>query len=305
MAPQVLYFAIPGIILLIALEGVLLYWHNKEHYDVKDTAASLSMGLGDVIINFVLAAATFGLDMLVYQFRFFDIGFVWWAWILVFFAEDISYYWFHRASHRSRYLWASHVIHHSSQKFNLSTGVRQNWTHTLSGAFVFWLWIPLLGFHPVMLHTVKSFNMIYQFIIHTETVKKLPRPIEWFFNTPSHHRVHHGSDDKYLDKNYAGVLIIWDRLFGTFQREEERPTYGITHNIDTYNPVRIAFHEWGNLFRDASQPVSWKERLRYIFAPPGWRPPPSASLPNPDETTLRKSDTKEPIEPPQEPSLQD
>ncbi|MEM8585373.1 MAG: sterol desaturase family protein, partial [Bacteroidota bacterium] len=131
-------------------------------------------------------------------------------------------------------------------------------------------WLPLVGFHPIMIMIIKSISLIYQFWIHTEAIDKLPSPIEYMFNTPSHHRVHHASDIKYLDRNHAGVLIIWDRMFGTFAQEEERPTYGLTKNIDTHNPLKIATHEWADMIKDQQQPLSWRQRLGYIFGPPGW-----------------------------------
>ncbi|GAB4014021.1 hypothetical protein GCM10028808_35040 [Spirosoma migulaei] len=194
----------------------------------------------------------------------------WWAWVILFFAEDFSYYWFHRTSHSSRYFWASHVVHHSSMKYNLGTALRQTWTGNLSGAFIFWLWLPLVGFSPIAIMTMMSISLLYQFWIHTELINKFPKPIEFIFNTPSHHRVHHGSDLDYLDKNHAGVLIIWDRMFGTFELEQKRPTYGLTTNIDSHNPVRIAFHEWVSIGQDIRRAGSIRAALGYIFGPPGW-----------------------------------
>ena len=272
--PNLVNWAIPAFLLLLVAEAVFSALDQRALFEVRDTFASLAMGLGNVLSNLVVKAFIFG----VYWFVYDATGFFrealgpdrWYAWVLLFFAEDASYYWFHRISHGSRYFWASHVVHHSSQKYNLSTALRQTWTGNLSGSFVFWLWLPLLGFHPVMVMTLQSVSLIYQFWIHTEAIGRLPRPIEWVFNTPSHHRVHHASDVKYLDRNHAGVLIIWDRLFGTFQPEEERPTYGLTTNIDTYNPFRIAFHEWAALWRDVRRPLSWRDRMGYLFGPPGW-----------------------------------
>ncbi|MEM1128708.1 MAG: sterol desaturase family protein [Bacteroidota bacterium] len=270
--PDLIHFAIPAFVLLLVAEAIFSALDQRELYEAKDTAASLSMGLGNVAVNLVAKGVVFALYLGVYQFHLFDIpATAWWAWVLLFFAEDFSYYWFHRVSHGCRYLWASHVVHHSSQRYNLSTALRQTWTGTVSGSFVFWLWLPLLGFHPAMVMTMQAISLIYQFWIHTEAIGKLPRPIEWIFNTPSHHRVHHSSDIKYLDRNHAGILIIWDRLFGTFQEEEETPTYGLTKNIQTYNPFRIAFHEWGDLWQDFRRSgLSWRARLRYVFGPPGW-----------------------------------
>ncbi|MEL6865608.1 MAG: sterol desaturase family protein [Bacteroidota bacterium] len=268
--PNLIHFAIPAFIILMVTEAIFSAYDRRDLYEAKDTASSLSMGIGNVLINLFAKGLVFGAYTLVYSFRLFDLGHAWWVWVILFFAEDISYYWFHRTSHNSRYFWASHVVHHSSQRYNLGTALRQTWTGQVSGSFVFWLWLPLVGFHPLMIMTMQSISLLYQFWIHTEAIGKLPYPIELIFNTPSHHRVHHGSDIKYLDRNHAGVLIIWDRLFGTFTEEEERPVYGLTKNINTYNPVRIAFHEWGDLFQDVWKAKDWRQAVGYLFGPPGW-----------------------------------
>lgn len=268
MPPSIIHIAIPAFIGLLLLEAALNYWQKKDWFEAKDTLSSLAMGIGNQLVGLftkgIVLAAYFG----VYQYRIFELAWSWPYWVLLFFAEDFTYYWFHRTSHGSRYLWASHVVHHSSRKYNLGTALRQTWTGDLSGGFIFWLWLSLLGFHPVMIMMQQSISLLYQFWIHTEAIGKLPRPFEFIFNTPSHHRVHHASDLKYLDKNHAGILIIWDRLFGTFQEEEEHPTYGITRNINTFNPLRIAFLEWVALIRDVKKyPV---HALHYIFGAPGW-----------------------------------
>jgi len=272
--PNLIHLAIPAFVLLLLVEAVISAVGQHDWFEVKDTLASLAMGIGNVLTNLIAKGIVLASFWVLYE----QTGF-WkavltvdkvWVWGVLFFAEDFSYYWFHRISHGSRFFWASHVVHHSSQKYNLATALRQTWTGNLTGTFVFWLWLPLLGFHPIMIVTMQSVSLIYQFWIHTESIKTLPRPIEWFFNTPSHHRVHHSSEVKYLDKNHAGVLIIWDRLFGTFQPEEEHPTYGLTRNVGSYNPFRIAFHEWYDLWTDFKRPLPLKHRLGYVFGPPGW-----------------------------------
>jgi len=266
--PNLIHYAIPAFIVLLLAEAIVGAREQRDWYEIKDTLSSLAMGIGNVLINLLAKGIVLAAFMLVYQFRLFELGWHWWVWGLCFLGEDLSYYWFHRKSHEIRYFWASHVVHHSSQKYNLGTALRQTWTGNLSGTFIFWLWLPLLGFHPVMVATWQSISLLYQFWIHTEAIHKLPRPIEWFFNTPSHHRVHHGSDLKYLDRNHGGVLIIWDRIFGTFQAEAERPTYGLTKNLDSYHPLRIATHEWSDLLSDLRRypQHAWP----YLFAPPGW-----------------------------------
>ena len=269
--PDLIHFAIPAFVILLVAEAIFSAIDQKEWFEAKDTAASLSMGIGNVLINLGAKGIVYAVFSLMYQFRFFEMpADAWWAWFVLFFADDFSYYWFHRISHQSRFFWASHVVHHSSQRYNLGTALRQTWTGNLTGSFMFWSWLPLIGYHPAMVLTMQSVSLIYQFWIHTEAIHKLPRPIEWLFNTPSHHRVHHSSDIKYLDRNHAGILIIWDRLFGTFQLEEEHPSYGLTRNIGTYNPIRIAFHEWADIFRDFRAAPDWKSRLHYVFGPPGW-----------------------------------
>ena len=191
------------------------------------------------------------------NYRIFTIPFTWWAWVLIFLADDFCYYWFHRISHENRLFWASHVVHHSSKMYNLSTALRQTWTGSFM-SFVFWLPLAIVGFHPVMILAQMSVSLLYQYWIHTELIDKLPRWFEAVFNTPSHHRVHHATNPQYLDRNHAGILIIWDKLFGTFEPEVEKPIYGLVKNIDTYNPLKIAFLEWYNMCREA-----WLETRRF------------------------------------------
>src|SRR5690348_12875952 len=232
--PNLIHLAIPGFILLLVAEAIADAVMRRELYEFKDTAASLAMGTGNVIIGLAAKALVFGVFTFIHRFAIFNIGYTWWAWLLVFFADDFSYYWFHRASHECRLFWASHVVHHSSQRYNLSTALRQSWTGTFM-SWVFWMWLPLLGFRPMMVLTMQAISLLYQFWIHTELVRSLG-PFEWVLNTPAHHRVHHGSNPRYIDRNHAGTLIIWDRLFGTFEPENphDAPRFGLTRNIYTY-----------------------------------------------------------------------
>jgi len=271
MPPALLYYAIPGFIVLLSLEAWFSYKENKDFYETKDTWTSLGLGIGNVLVGFVTKAMIFGLFVFIYQFRLFSLNdSKWWYWVLIFFADDFSYYWFHRTAHSVNWFWASHVVHHSSQHYNLAAALRQTWTGNLTGSFLFWAWMPLVGFHPIWILFMQQISLIYQFWIHTETVDKLPKPLEFIFNTPSHHRVHHGSDVKYLDRNHAGILIVWDRLFGTFQPEEERPTYGLTKNIQSFNPVVVALKTWRELFDTAMRSGSVKNAINYFIRPPGW-----------------------------------
>ena len=271
MPPAILYYAIPGFVLLLSVEAWFSHRENKGLYETKDTWSSLGLGIGNVLVGFVTKAAVFGLFIFLYRFRLFELDTnYWWYWVLLFFADDFSYYWFHRTAHSVNWFWASHVVHHSSQNYNLAAALRQTWTGNLSGSFLFWAWMPLMGFHPIWILFMQQISLIYQFWIHTETVRRLPKFIEYIFNTPSHHRVHHGSDVKYLDKNHGGILIIWDRMFGTFQPEEERPRYGLTTNIDSFNPFVIALTTWAQLLRKAKNAGSIKQGLSYFIKPPGW-----------------------------------
>ncbi|WP_338733868.1 sterol desaturase family protein [Mangrovimonas cancribranchiae] len=275
--PNIIHFAIPFFVLSMALE---LYVTTREKfketkgYETKDAIASIAMGLGNVFLGFLSKAIVLWAFVLIYNnFRLFTIPVAWWSFVLLFFADDISYYWFHRISHECRLFWASHVVHHSSQHYNLSTALRQTWSGGFY-SFIFWLWLPLLGFHPAMILLQMSISLLYQFWIHTETIDKMPQWFEAVFNTPSHHRVHHGSNPIYLDRNHAGILIIWDKLFGTFQPEleHEKVQYGLVKNINTYNPIKIAFIEWFYMFKDAFLgKKSLKDRLNYMIKPPGWK----------------------------------
>ena len=271
MAPAILYYAIPGFVILLSIEAWFSYRENKHLYETKDTWSSLAMGIGNVLTGFVTKAMIFGLFTLLYKWRIFTLDDTkWWFWVLLFFADDFSYYWFHRTAHNVNWFWASHVVHHSSQHYNLAAALRQTWTGNATGSFLFWAWMPLIGFHPVWVLLMQQISLIYQFWIHTETVRQCPKWVEFIFNTPSHHRVHHGTDLKYLDKNHGGILIIWDRIFGSFQPEEERPVYGLTKNINSFNPFVIAFSTWAELFKKAFRSGSFKNAIKYFVQPPGW-----------------------------------
>ena len=280
---NLLIFSIPGFLTLLVLE---VLWTRRRlrdgaavsgllGYEKKDTFASLAMGIGNVLISAFTTLGAIALWSWGYQHRLFELGrpALWWSWVVLFFAEDLCYYCFHRSHHGVRLLWAAHVNHHSSQYFNLSTALRQPWFTPITGP-LFWLPLALLGFPPPMILTAEAISLVYQFWIHTEAVRKLPAPLEWLLNTPSHHRVHHGKNVAYLDRNHGGVLIIWDRLFQTFVPEDphEPVRYGITHDLSTFNPLRIAVHEFVALARDLRRASSLGSALGYLFAPPGWSP---------------------------------
>ena len=269
--PNLIHFAIPFFIVTVILEIILTIKIKLDEYEFKDASTSILMGLGNVFIGLFTKGIVLGVFLFLYQYRFFTIPFSWWSWLILLFTEDLCYYWFHRISHESRLFWASHVVHHSSQKYNLSTALRQTWSGSFY-SFVFWIPLLLIGFHPIMVMTQMAISLIYQYWIHTELIKKMPNWFEAIFNTPSHHRVHHATNPQYLDRNHAGIFIIWDKLFGTFEPEVEKPVYGLVKNIETYNPIKIAFLEWVNMFRDFSfSKTSFLNKVKYLIKPPGWK----------------------------------
>lgn len=262
-------FAIPAFFAAIALEAWVARRQGRRVFEWRDSLGSLGAGLGSVFVGAAWKGILFASYFALYQWTPLRLGDGPWVWMAAFVADDFAYYWFHRMHHEVRLFWASHVTHHSSQRYNLTTALRQSWT-PMTG-LPFYAALPLLGFDPLMLVTVHSINLLYQFWIHTETIDRLG-PLEAVFNTPSHHRVHHASNPIYLDRNYGGILILWDRLFGTFEPEREKPIYGLTKNITTYNPLSIAFHEAIAVFRDALRPNPLSVRLGYLLNPPGWSP---------------------------------
>ncbi|WP_082940278.1 sterol desaturase family protein [Mycolicibacterium peregrinum] len=195
----------------------------------------------------------------------------WWVWVLAIVLADLAYYLQHRMSHRIRMFWAAHNVHHSSRYFNLSTATRLSWL--IPGSFlatIGYVGLALIGIPAWLVFLSQSIVLIYQFPIHTERIDRLPRAIEFVFNTPSHHRVHHGANNPYLDKNYAGIFILWDRMFGTFVAEDEPVRYGLTKNIDTHNPIKVNYHEFVAMVGDVWRARTWRGRLGYLFGPPGW-----------------------------------
>ncbi|MBL4658034.1 MAG: sterol desaturase family protein [Flavobacteriales bacterium] len=261
----------PIFALIILTEVLINYQQRRELYELKDSAASIGTTVGVILIGSVSKTIAFLVMMVVYQYRVIDqeIG-IWWYFLILFFAEDFTFYWHHRLSHELRVLWAAHVNHHSSQKLNYTVAIRQSWVEVCY-RYIFWLWLPLMGFHPLHVLLFQSFNAIFQFWPHTQLIRKVGF-IEWIFNTPSHHRVHHSSNTIYLDRNHAGILIIWDRMFGTFQVEldEEPCVYGLTNNIDTFNPLKFQALGYIDLWKDVSRADKLSDKLKYIFKPPGW-----------------------------------
>lgn len=265
-------YAIPFFLLALGIEIAALAWgdhKDKTGYEFKDARTSLSMGVGSILFLTLFKIASFFLFSAIYVWVapwHLDTG-TWWYWVGVLVGLDFFYYWNHRFVHRVNIGWAAHQSHHSSEYMNLGTALRQKWNPWSEA--IFWLPLPLLGFAPWTLYVSFGFNLIYQFWIHTELIDKLPRPIEYIFNTPSHHRVHHGSDPEYLDRNYGGILIIWDRMFGSFQPERQRPTYGLTKPVNTYNVLTLEYGAYLQIYRDVRAATNWRDRMHCIFGPPG------------------------------------
>jgi sterol desaturase/sphingolipid hydroxylase (fatty acid hydroxylase superfamily) len=283
MADAILLFAIPGFIGLMLLELAVTRRGQAQEarllgYDRVDTRTSLAMGVGSLVVNglwrfaeVVILAAAAGLVPWELHGG--------WAWVVGLLGVEFFYYWDHRAGHEIRMLWAAHVVHHSSQRYNLSTALRQTWTGEYT--VLFFLPVALMGVPVEIILASWSINLLYQFWIHTEAIDRLPRWFEYVFNTPSHHRVHHGSQSQYLDRNYGGILIVWDRMFGTFEPEGERVVYGLTKNIETHNPLRVATHEYVAIWGDLKQARSWRDRAGHQLRGPGWTPTPTEQQPEP------------------------
>ena len=270
--PDPVQIAIPAFIVAMILEMLAVRAGARGDYDWRDTGTSLAMGFGNTFAAILFGATIIAMGTWLNQFRVFAIPVAWWSLVLCFIGEDFFYYWFHRSAHRVRWFWASHVVHHSSQHYNLSTALRQTWTGFFSLSFAFRLPLFLVGFPVEMILFCAGLNLVYQFFIHTEVVKRLPFGLEYWLNTPSHHRAHHGTNARYLDRNYGGVFIVWDRLFGTFEaeREDEPVRYGIVSNLATFNPVWVATHEWIAIGRDVLRAADWRGRWMAIVGPPGW-----------------------------------
>ncbi|MBX7167641.1 MAG: sterol desaturase family protein [Pirellulales bacterium] len=269
-------YAVPVFFLLILVEIVFGYREHRELYRLNDSINDLSCGIIQQIIGIFTKTAFFVGYLWLYEhcrlleIAEWPIAAKWAAAVGLFLGVDLAYYWFHRIAHEMNAPWATHVVHHQSEEYNLSVALRQG---TFQDVFSWAFYTPLviIGFPPLWLLAMKSFDTLYQFWIHTRAIGRMG-PLEWVFNTPSHHRVHHARNPKYLDKNYAGTLIIWDRMFGTFVPEEEEPVYGLTKPLNSWNPIWANLHIWYELCRDAWLAPHWRDKLRIWFMPPGWRP---------------------------------
>ncbi|WP_425638694.1 sterol desaturase family protein [Algoriphagus yeomjeoni] len=263
--------AIPMYFILMAIEMIALRFQKHPGYRLNDAVTNINCGVISQVTGVFIKILSIGIYTLIYQhFAFFQIPNNVWTFFLLFFLYDFCYYWAHRMSHEVNLFWGGHVVHHSSEEYNLSVALRQSSTQTI-WTFFFYFPLALLGFDPVMLVLASGINLLYQFWIHTEAIDRMGF-LEKFMNTPSHHRVHHGRNPKYIDKNHAGTFIIFDKWFGTFQEEEERPTYGITTPVKSWNPVWVNLAHYSNMKEELKMIPNWSDRLKYLFNKPGWLP---------------------------------
>ncbi|GAB4401762.1 MAG: sterol desaturase family protein [Microscillaceae bacterium] len=261
-------FSIPLFFFLMGIELMIDQYRKTGLYRLNDSITNLNAGSTQQVFKIVVALGFY--EFFYHNFALFHIEWSVWSFLLLFVLDDFCYYWAHRVSHEVNLFWSGHVVHHQSEEYNLSVALRQSW---LQAIFTFWVYVPLaiLGFDTYMMAWVGAINLTYQFWIHTETVGKMGI-LEYVLNTPSHHRVHHGRNPKYIDKNYAGVFIIWDRMFGTFQEEEERPVYGITRPLNSWNPVWANFSNFQTIYEQWKQVPGFWDKMKVLFYKPGWRP---------------------------------
>ena len=267
-------YALPVFMAAILVEALYYRFVLREAYSWANTGANFVVAIGRLLTDIVTKGAVLAVYVVAYELRPFEIPMGRWeSWLALFFAIELAYYWLHRYSHEIRWMWAQHSVHHSARQITLSVAYRLGWTQFVAGPWLFLVPVCWIGFDPRAVILMYAASLLYQFWLHTEAVGKLGF-LEHVFNTPSHHRVHHAVEPEYLDRNYGGVLIIWDKLFGTFAEEREGAprTYGLVRQIDTLNPVKIALAEWVALARDLRGARSMREVLGYVFRAPGWKP---------------------------------
>ncbi len=273
--PKPTEWAVPLFVIFIIIEIIYGKIKGTARFEGKDTFTSMFMGLGSTIAGALAATFTVVMAYWVWEnFALTNLGYAPWVFVVAFILDDFAYYWIHRFGHRMRWMWAAHVVHHSSQHYNLSTALRQTWTGAITPGIFFKWPIFLIGIEPSIVFFCAGLNLVYQFWIHTEAINRMPKWFEYIMNTPSHHRVHHANNPRYLDSNYAGVFIIWDKIFGTYVPEvnEEPCNYGLVNDLGTFNPIRVAFHEWVGIIKDIAGAKTIKARLLFLLAAPGWTP---------------------------------
>jgi len=293
LSPVVL--AIPIYFLLIAIELVVDYFAEKKVYRLNDALTNISCGIVSQLSGLGLKVLSVGVYHFLYSYaRLWDIPTTWYTLIVLFVAVDFAYYWAHRMSHEINLFWGGHVVHHQSEDYNFTVALRQSSFQTI-WTFFFYLPLAVIGFNTIDFVLMAGLTTVYQFWIHTPYIKKLPQPIEYIFNTPSHHRVHHGRNPKYIDRNHAGVFIVWDKMFGTFQEEEETPTYGITKPINSWNPVWANFEHYFWMSREIRSIPGLRNKILYLFKKPGWLPKElggQRSIPEVTNATYKKFQTR-------------
>ena len=260
---------VPIILTLIFFEVFISNWQSKSFYKAGDTYCTSGLLFGNIIIGFVIKSSIVAFHFVLYEYRFFDLMSsmpIWLLWVLTFILIDLVFYIYHRMSHRVRFLWTVHMSHHSSEEMNFAVSFRQAWFGPIS-KIPFFMVLPILGLDPLMIAVAGVVSTLWGVVGHTQIIGKLG-PLEWVFNTPSHHRVHHGSNPEYIDKNYGNLFIIWDRIFGTFEPENKPVEYGLVNNVNTFNPIKITFMGWEKLFKDIRNSESLKETIGLIFGPP-------------------------------------
>lgn len=266
-APNIIVWAAPVMFFFVLLEWYISYRQNKQLYEKQETWGSIFVGIGNVAINVALKVAMFTFVIWVYNNLPWRMHLNWWTFLPCYIIFDFCSYWSHRISHMQRFWWATHVVHHSAENYNLTVSFRLSWVQHLK--LIFFLPVALIGFHPIVFFVVNQIAVLFQFWVHTEYIRKLHPAFEYIFATPSNHRVHHGSQEKYINKNYGATFIFWDRMFGTFQKEEEQVEYGITTNIDNKaNPLIINFHEYIDMWKDIRNARGLKKKLFYVFGDP-------------------------------------
>ena len=259
----------PIVLAMIFLEILVSNFRNQNFYKRSDTLCTVGLLLGNIIVAFAIKGIVLAFHIYLYQFRVFDFVNeipIWALWIMTFISIDLVFYVYHRMSHRIRFLWAIHLSHHSSEEMNFAVSFRQAWFGPIS-KIPFFMVLPLLGFDPTIIAVAGVISTLWGIVGHTQVIGKLG-PLEWIFNTPSHHRVHHGSNKQYIDKNYGNLLIIWDRMFGTFEPEQEEVKFGLVNNVNTFNPVKVTFIAWKSMIKDLKQKNSFFEAIKVIFGPP-------------------------------------
>jgi len=297
-AETIMLYAIPVFFLLIGIELLVGLWMQREYYRFSDAFANISCGITQQVSGGILKLLGLGLYVFLYQnARLIDVPNNWATYLLLFLLIDLLYYWFHRYSHEINTFWGAHVVHHQSEEYNLSVALRQSSFQGLFSA-VFYLPLAILGFDPVPFAIIGTFQTLYQFWIHTEAIVKMPAWFEFVFNTPSHHRVHHGRNPEYIDKNHGGTLIIFDRIFGTFEPEKAEVVYGVTKPLSTWNPVWANFDYYAELIKDAARIPRFSDKLRLWVDRPGWLPAElggQQSVPDCNRREQIKYDKKVPI----------